>query len=163
MAVLGIDPGSRVTGYAVVSRKSGRYTLIEAGTIRTDTKKPIPERLAAIHSGLEAVIQRNEPSSAAIESIFRYKSSDSALKLGQARGVALLVAAQNGLAVSDYNPMTVKMNVGGHGRAGKEEVARMVARLLGLRKELPSDASDAAAIAITHIASAAMQSRVTKR
>ena len=77
--------------------------------------------------------------------------------------MALLAAAQNGLEVSDYNPMTVKMNVGGHGRAGKDEVSRMVTRLLGLRKELPSDAADAAAIAITHLASTGLRNRAAKQ
>jgi crossover junction endodeoxyribonuclease RuvC len=158
--VLGIDPGSQATGYAVVRRSQGRFELLEAGVIRTRSKDPIPERLATIHAGLVEVIQRTRPESAGIEAIFKYKSSESALRLGQARGVALLAAAQAGLEISDYNAMTVKKTVGGHGRAGKPEMIRIVARLLGLAEPLPSDASDAAAIAMTHLLQSAFKARL---
>ena len=98
------------------------------------------------------VINRTQPDTAAIESIFHHKSSESALRLGQARGVALLAVAQAHIDVSDYNPMTVKKSIGGHGRASKKEMIRMVTRLLGLSTPLSSDAADAAAIAMTHMA-----------
>jgi crossover junction endodeoxyribonuclease RuvC len=133
---------------------------VGAGVIRTRSKDPIPERLAIIHAGLVEVIQRTRPESAGIESIFKYKSSESALRLGQARGVALLAAAQAGLDIQDYNAMTVKKTVGGHGRAGKPEMIRVVARLLGLAEPLPSDASDAAAIAMTHLLQSAFRARL---
>ena len=163
MIVLGIDPGSRVTGYAAITRKAGRFHLLEAGTIKTNPKKDIPSRLLTIFNQLNDLIAKINPDSAAIESIFRYKSSESALRLGQARGVALVALAKHGLDVTDYNPMTVKKSVGGHGRTGKEEMIRMVTRLLGLSKDLPSDAADAAAIAIAHLIHSAFQARVPKR
>ncbi len=151
MRVFGIDPGSTATGYAVVSRHAGRFELLEAGVIRTRSADPIPTRLATIHEGLVARLQANDLDCVAIEAIFRHRSSESAIRLGQARGVALLAAAQAGLEIHEYNAMTVKKTVGGHGRAGKPEVARIVARLVGRDVKLASDASDAAAIAITHL------------
>ena len=163
MVVLGIDPGSRTTGYAVVSRKSGRFHLVEAGTVCSNPKNDIPTRLHTIYTGLYEIIGRFSPDSAAIEAIFRHKSSESALRLGQARGVALLALAQYKLPITDYNPMTVKKSIGGSGRAGKTEMIRVVTRLLGLKKDLPSDAADAAAIAMTHLIHSAFQARIPKK
>ena len=157
MRVFGIDPGSTATGFAVVDRSSGRFRLIDAGVIRTKSGTPVPERLAAIHAGLTERLAEHAVDCVAIEAIFRHRSSESALRLGQARGVALLAAAQAGHAVHEYNAMTVKKTVGGHGRAGKPEVARVVTRLLGADHGLASDASDAAAIAITHLMHNAFQ------
>ena len=162
MIVLGIDPGSRTTGYAAITRKSGRFFLLEGGQIKTNTKQAIPLRLLSIHEQLHEVVQRIKPATAAIESIFRHKSSESALRLGQARGVALVVLAKHGLEVTDYNPMTVKKSIGGHGRAGKNEMVRVVTRLLGLPKDLPADTADAAAIAMTHFMHADFQQRIKK-
>ncbi len=151
MIVLGIDPGSRATGFSVVTRQKSRFVLLEAGVIRTNTKAEIPSRLLEIHTGIEEVIQKYNPDTAAIESIFTGKSAESALRLGQARGVALMTLAKYGLNVTPYNPMTVKKNVGGHGRAGKNEMIRTVSFLLRLKKDLASDAADATAIALTHL------------
>ncbi len=159
MRVFGIDPGSTATGFAVVERVAGRVRLLDAGIIRTNAKQPVPQRLAVIHDGLRARLEAaGEVDSVAIEAIFKHKSSESALRLGQARGVALLVAAQAGLQVAEYNAMTVKKSIGGHGRAGKAEMQRVVARLLGLSEPLPTDAADAAAIAMTHLGHARMAS-----
>jgi crossover junction endodeoxyribonuclease RuvC len=163
MRVFGIDPGSTATGYAVVDRSAGKFRLIAAGVIRTKSGSPVPERLATIHAGLVAQLAEHPVDCVSIEAIFRYRSSESALRLGQARGVALLAAAQAGLEVHEYNAMTVKKTVGGHGRAGKPEVARVVARLVGSEKKLASDASDAAAIAITHLIYSPFQKRVAAR
>ena len=157
MRVFGIDPGSTATGYAVVERQGGRFRLLAAGVIRTKSGDPIPDRLKTIHQGLNAQLTVCDADCVAIEAIFRHRSSESAIRLGQARGVALLAAAQHDLAVSEYNAMTVKKTVGGHGRAGKPEVARVVARLLGADHGLASDASDAATIAITHLMHNAFQ------
>jgi len=152
MKVIGIDPGSRITGYAVVIRKSGRMHLLDAGTIKTNPKASIPERLTTIHAQLCESIKENQPDVAAVEAIFHHKNAQSALKLGQARGVALLALAQHGLEIGEYPPTTVKKTVGGHGHAGKTEMIRLVSRLLGLSEDLPEDAADAAAVAMTHIA-----------
>jgi crossover junction endodeoxyribonuclease RuvC len=163
MRVFGIDPGSTATGFAVVDRSAGRFRLLAAGVIRTRSGSPVPERLAAIHAGLTAQLEKHQVDCVAIEAIFRHRSSESALRLGQARGVALLAAAQAGHTVHEYNPMTVKKTVGGHGRAGKPEVARVVGRLVGTEVKLAADASDAAAIAITHLMHSPFQQRVAAR
>ena len=168
MIVLGVDPGSRFTGYALVKRHKSNFQLIEGGvisTVATSKKSPkynldIPQRLLIIHQELSDVIDKNQPNAAAIESIFSYKSSEAAIRLGQARGVALMTLAQKGLSVEAYNPMTVKQSVGGHGKSGKEEIIRITSRLLGLDKPLQSDAADAAAIAITHMIRSTLQSKI---
>ena len=162
MVVLGIDPGSRVTGYALVSKEGAQFRLFEAGLIRSNTKAEIPTRLHEIHSGLVDVITQYNPNEAAIESIFRYKSSESALRLGQARGVALLALAQHGLNVSEYNPMVIKKSIAGTGRAGKNELGLIVTKLLGLSKPLAEDAADAAAIAMTHLLHSQFQRKLRK-
>lgn len=151
MIVLGIDPGSRVTGYALVTKKGGRFQLIEAGVIKTDTKKSVQERLLEIHTGLRNIIAQFKPETAGIETVFYHHSSEAIVRLSQARGVALLACAQAGLDSEPYNPTTIKKSVGGHGKATKKEVVRIVSRLLGLKKDLTSDAADATAIAITHL------------
>ncbi|MBX2796644.1 MAG: crossover junction endodeoxyribonuclease RuvC [Myxococcales bacterium] len=152
MVVFGIDPGSVVTGYGVVRSHRGRLHLVGAGCIRTQSSQPMGERLSAIHSGLVQALQTHpEVSSVAIEAIFRHKSSESALRLGQARGVALLAAAQAGFEPVAYNPSTVKRTIGAHGAADKAAIGRVVQMLLGQLPEGPADLSDALAIAITHI------------
>ncbi|MDP2314590.1 MAG: crossover junction endodeoxyribonuclease RuvC [Pseudomonadota bacterium] len=154
MKVLGIDPGSRSTGWGVVTREHGRYRLLAAGAIRTSSDTPMPERLLAIHQGLVAVLVTHAPDVIAIEAIFSHKSATSALVLGQARGVALVAAAASGRPVFEYNAMTIKSSVAGSGRADKEAVGRMVAVLLGGAVEGPHDAVDAVAVAMTHHAHA---------
>ena len=154
MVILGIDPGSNVTGYGVIRSERGRYALIDAGVIRTRAEEPDGARLAVIHAGLAALLAQHAPDAVAIEEIFSHKSSASAIKLGQARGVALLAAAQAGHEVHAYNPMTVKRSVGAHGKADKAGVAKMVALLLGQQLDLAADATDALAIAVTHAAHA---------
>jgi len=152
MLVLGIDPGSRATGYGLVNQHRGRYHFIAAGVIKTKPRNPVPTRLATIYAGLREVIEQHSPEEVSIESIFRHKSSESALRLGQARGVALLAAAQSELPIYEYNAMTIKKSVTGTGRADKTQIARVVGMLLGRTLDLPADATDALAIAITHIA-----------
>ena len=163
MRVFGIDPGSNNTGFAVVERNGGRYALIAAGVVRTRSEDPMEQRLKRIFDGLIAELTTHQPQEVAIEAIFRHRSSESALRLGQARGVALLAAAQRGLAVSEYNPMTVKKTVGGYGKADKAQVARLVARLVGSDEPLAADASDAVAIAITHLAQSPLQALLNRR
>ncbi len=150
MVVFGIDPGSVVTGWGVVRAQRGRLRLVDAGCIRTSSSTPMEQRLLAIHDGLFAALGRHPIEHVAIEAIFRHKSSESALRLGQARGVALLAAARHGFTCAEYNPMTVKRTVGAHGRADKNAVARVVKMLLGEVPDGPADLTDALAIAITH-------------
>ena len=151
MLVLGIDPGSTAMGVSAVRRRAGRLELVYTDVVRTSSKTPMPARLLALHAGLERALFTVKPDEAAIEAIFRHKSSESALRLGQARGVAILAVAQAGVPLGEYNAMTVKKTVAGHGRAGKAEVQRLVQRLLDLTEPLPQDAADAAAIAIAHL------------
>jgi crossover junction endodeoxyribonuclease RuvC len=150
MVVFGIDPGSSVTGFGIVEQRRGRLHYVDSGFIRTAAGLPLPDRLVAIHEGLVEALRTHTPDAVAIEAIFRHRSSESALKLGHARGVALLAARQCGYVPFEYNPMTVKQSVGAHGRADKKAVANMVRMLLGTTVTGPADVTDALAIAITH-------------
>lgn len=152
MVVFGIDPGSTVTGWGVVRSERGRYLLVDSGVVSTTSDEAMGLRLLAIHRGLRDALGRHPVDAVAIEAIFRHKSSESALRLGQARGVALLAAAEAGFVAHEYNNSTVKRTVGAHGQADKDAVARMVRMLLGVPALTgPADQSDALAIAITHL------------
>lgn len=149
--VLGVDPGTRRTGWGIVERDGSRLRLVDCGVIVAGDRKALELRLAAIHAGLIAAIGAHSPGAAAIEDVFFAKYPNGALKLGHARGVALLAAAQGGLEVHSYPPSVVKRAVSGGGRADKEQIARVVGAILGTR-ELPGhDATDALALAITHL------------
>lgn len=148
--VLGVDPGTLRTGWGVVEDVSGKLRLVAAGIVTPTASAPLEERLLAIHRGLAAVIAEHAPASVAVEDVFFAKHPNAALKLGHARGIALLAAAEAGLAVTPYAPSLVKRSVVGRGQADKTQVARLVAVVLGMR-ELPGvDATDALAVAITH-------------
>lgn len=162
MRILGIDPGSTVTGFGVIEKRRGRVHFVHAGCVKTKSTEPIGERLARIHEGLMDALQTHAPDEVAIESIFRYKSSESALRLGQARGVALLAIAQSGYDIHEYNPMTIKRTVGAHGKADKKAVAKMVEMLLGTKIEGPADMTDALAIAICHANHSKLLSQVRR-
>jgi crossover junction endodeoxyribonuclease RuvC len=151
MIVIGVDPGSRVTGYSFITKQKNRFKLVEAGCIKTNPKDSIPVRLHHIYAELDKLIFKHKPYSAAIEEIFAGKSIKSALLLGQARGVALMTLGKHNLDVSAYHPNKIKKNVGGHGKAGKNEMIRVVSMLLGVTEPLQADAADATAIAMTHI------------
>jgi crossover junction endodeoxyribonuclease RuvC len=163
MIVLGIDPGSIRTGWGVVRRDGPRLSYVAAGTIeaaRAGKGGELPARLHEIYESLRAVIVEHAPTSVAVEDIFHARYAASALKLGHARGVALLVGAQAGLPIASYPPALVKRSVAGRGAADKTQVARIVGAILGL-KILPAiDATDALAIAITH-AQALLAQRAT--
>ena len=158
--ILGIDPGSVKTGYGVIEERAGKLALIDAGTISTRASDPLEARLVVIYRGLRSVIEEQLPASVAIEEIFMAKHANAALKLGHARGVALLAAAESELSVTPYAPRLVKQAIVGKGSADKEQVARIVGLILGL-KALPGiDATDALAIAITHAQALRMNQRV---
>tara|TARA_B100001750_G_scaffold107461_1_gene84938 strand:+ start:2010 stop:2591 length:582 start_codon:yes stop_codon:yes gene_type:complete len=147
--VLGVDPGTQRTGWGVVERRRRRIVPLASGVIRTG-KRPLPARLKIIHDSLVTVIGEWSPDQFALEDIFMAKHANAAMKLGHARGAAMLAAAGAELAVHEYPPALVKRTVAGRGGADKVQVARMVAVILGL-DELPGlDATDALAIAITH-------------
>jgi crossover junction endodeoxyribonuclease RuvC len=149
MIVLGVDPGTLHTGWGVVERKGPRLTGIAAGVIHTRREAPLAERLLAIFEGLSAVIEQHAPQCMAVEDVFS-RHARSALTLGQARGVVLLVGARAALEVSAYAPALVKRSVAGSGQAPKEQLARIVGAMLGWSKLPAPDATDALAIAITH-------------
>lgn len=149
LRVIGIDPGSRTTGWGVVERVGGKLSAVGSGVIRTKPDEPMPSRLQAIHLGLLAAINTLRPTEAAMEEIFMHKSAASALVLGQARGVALLATA--GIPLTTYNAMTIKNSVSGSGKADKDQVARMVKLLLTMEKDCPADETDALAVALTHL------------
>jgi crossover junction endodeoxyribonuclease RuvC len=151
MRVLGIDPGSRRTGWGVVQLEGTRLRQIAAGTIAVQEKLALAKRLRTIHAELERVIEAHAPEAVAVEEIFFAKYANAALKLGHARGVALLVAAQSELPVHEYPPAIVKRTVVGRGAADKVQVGRLVSALLGLKEPPEEDAADALAVAITHI------------
>lgn len=151
MLVLGVDPGASATGYGVVASSDGVLRAVEYGSVSTSPRDPFSSRLLQIFSRLAELIRCYQPEWAAIESLIFAKNAQSAFKLGQARGVALLAAAQSGLAIAEYTPLQVKSAVTGYGAAGKGQVQQMVESLLGLKEPLRStDAADALAVAICH-------------
>lgn len=151
MRILGIDPGSYSTGYGLVEDSEGRLREIESGAIRPGRQKEFLLRLSEIHDVLSGLIDRARPDEVAVENPFLARNFRSALQLGQARAAALLPAVKAGVPVFEYAPRHIKMAVVGHGEAGKEQVARMVALLLGLSAvPAPLDATDALAVAICH-------------
>ena len=148
--VLGIDPGSRVTGYGVVDVGPRGLHYVSCGTVRTSSGHPLAHRLNEIFDGINEVIQLHGPVVAAVEDIFLAANPRSALKLGHARGAAVVAAMQNGLAVHDYSARAVKQAVVGYGQAEKGQVQQMVRVLLGLSRAPSTDAADALAVAICH-------------
>jgi crossover junction endodeoxyribonuclease RuvC len=152
MRVLGIDPGSRYLGYGLVDLQPSRTIHVASGVITADGKAHLSERLVSIFAQLKGVIDAFQPEAVAVEGVFTHKNARSALILGHARGVALLLAAQAGLSVHEYAPARVKKSVGAGGNDSKGAVARMVERLLELPQPLKrSDAYDALAVALCHV------------
>lgn len=155
LRVLGIDPGSHFTGYGVLEPHGSRLVLIEAGCFAPKSAKPLSQRLAEIHEGLVALLDRTRPTHAAIEEVFFAKNVKAALALGHARGVAMAAIAAAGVELHEYAPAEVKRAVVGTGRAEKEQVAHMVKILLGpdaaaTLRATRLDVTDACAIAICH-------------
>ncbi len=151
MRVIGIDPGSRSMGYGVVEERQGQLVHVAHGVIRVKPDAPLEHRLKEIFFQLLVAMGRHRPESVAVEGVFAFRNARSALILGHARGVALLVAAQSGLSVYEYAPASVKRSVGATGGSGKAAVARMVNTFLHLPKVPAADASDALAVAICHL------------
>ena len=150
MKVLGLDPGLGTTGWGLIQADGNRLSHVANGQLKTDTSAPLSERLADLCRQLEALIAEHVPETAAVEEVFVNKNPQSTLKLGQARGVALMCAAKAGMAVGEYSPTLVKKAVVGSGAAEKAQVHAMVSRLLPGAKIAGPDAADALAVAITH-------------
>ena len=150
MRILGIDPGSSVTGYGVVARVGGELVHVASGTVRPPRKASLPVRLHFVYTALGEVIRHHRPDVAVVEQVFVATSPRSALVLGQARGVALAALAAGEVGVSEYAATSIKQAVTGSGRAPKSQVQHMVRRLLALDSTPASDAADALAAAICH-------------
>ncbi|MEM7404866.1 MAG: crossover junction endodeoxyribonuclease RuvC [Pseudomonadota bacterium] len=147
--ILGIDPGSRVTGYGVVDSDGRSSRHVASGCIRAESGE-FTHRLKQIFDGISAVVAEYEPGEIAIEEVFVHRSVSSALKLGQARGAALAAALARSLPVAEYSPTQVKRSITGHGHADKVQIQHMVKLLVGLHTDLAADQADALAIAICH-------------
>lgn len=148
--ILGIDPGSRITGYGVIKAAGNRQQYVTSGCIKTTDRSTLPDRLDVIFQGISEIINEFTPAELAIERIFMARSAESALKLGHARGVAIVAAVNQGLPVYEYEARKIKQAIVGNGGASKSQVQQMVMTLLNLPKKPQSDAADALAIAICH-------------
>jgi crossover junction endodeoxyribonuclease RuvC len=163
MIVLGIDPGTASTGYGVVHSEGSRLWSLEEGVIATRAGVPLERRLAEIHARVSELLHAHEPDAMAVEELYFGTNVRTAFAVGQARGVILLAAGQLGVPSRSYTPQQVKAAVCGHGRAGKDQVARMVARLLGLAAPpTPDHAADALAVAICDLNRAPLAQAVAR-
>ncbi len=157
--ILGIDPGSRFTGYGIISFNNNKISHIHHGTIRT-TGDDFSSRLYQIYAELNTIINQYEPKEAAIENVFFAKNAQSALKLGQARGAAITSIASKALPLSEYSPKEIKQSITGTGAASKQQVQQMVKILLKLTQIPQSDAADALACAVCHCHSHTVLARI---
>jgi crossover junction endodeoxyribonuclease RuvC len=161
MKVLGIDPGSETLGWGVVEGSGLKYALVDYGTVKSSPKETFSKRLLKIYNGVEAIIAKFQPEALSIEEAFYATNVKVALKLGQVRGVVLLLGEKSGLGISEYAPRLIKQTVVGYGNAEKHQVQEMVRVLLRMQKvPEPHDAADALAIAICHFHHAGMQDRI---
>lgn len=152
MKIFGIDPGSDRTGYGCVETDGSRLRVIVCGTIANSSAAAFPAKLLRIHTGLAALLSECRPDSVAIENVFVAANARSALKLGHARGVAMLAAVEAGVPVFEYTPAEIKRAVVGYGRAEKQQIQYMMKLVLGLDSvPTPHDAADALAVAICHV------------
>jgi crossover junction endodeoxyribonuclease RuvC len=148
---IGIDPGSRFTGFGIVEGDGNRLRHVMNGTVRIPPQLSFPDRLKMIYEQLTCVICDVRPDCMAVEDVFFAKNVKSALKLGQARGAAILAGANAGLIVYEYSALQIKQAVVGYGKAGKDQVGEMIGYLFGLRDELEPNAADALAVAVCHL------------
>ena len=162
MKILGIDPGSCITGYGIITKNGNRLIHVDNGAIHTDRMGSFPFRLQKIYRSLTEIIEQYRPDVVSVENIFFATNPQSALKLGQARGAAIVAAVNAGLPVSEYSALQVKQAVVGHGRASKDQVQKMLKILLNLPEVAQEDASDALAVAVCHAHSAGINSLRSK-
>jgi len=156
---IGIDPGSRATGYGVVEGDGRRLLYVASGVVSLPGRLPLWERLGIIYGRLSAVIEEHRPHCMAVEEVFLAKNVKSALKLGQARGAAILAGVNAGLEIHEYSALQIKQAVVGYGRAAKEQVEDMVRFFFGLRGSINPNASDALAVALCHLNTGASHAR----
>ena len=162
MKVIGIDPGSKCCGYGVLEVRGGDIKHLASGSIAPGANFPFYQRLKAIYDSLLIVIGEHSPDIMSVEDIFFAKNAKSAIKLGEARGVALLAASNSGIPVCEYTPTKVKLAITGRGRANKSEVQKMLSMILGISDFDTEDASDALAIALCHINISRIEIRLGK-
>lgn len=148
--ILGIDPGSRVTGYGLIKEEDRKIKYIDSGCIRTSPDGGLSQKLLQIYDGICQLMEDYSPGEVAIEQVFMHENPNSALKLGHARGVAMVAAASHRVNISEYSAREIKQTVVGHGAAEKAQVSHMVVHLLTLNKPPQQDAADALAVAICH-------------
>ena len=150
--VLGIDPGTAITGYGVVSRRrDGAVSLVECGVVRTSPRQPLPRRIREIYEEIDGLLERHRPTAVSVEDVFYGKNARTALTLGHARGAILLAASLREVPIAEYTAPEIKKAVVGTGRATKDQVGFMVAKLLRLKEApTPEDAADGVAAAIAH-------------
>ena len=161
MRVLGIDPGSETLGWGVVEGHGLKYSLVDFGTVRSDTKQVFSKRLLGIYNGVEEIVEKYSPDVLAVEDTFYAVNVSVALKLGQVRGLMLLLAEPRGVEIAEYSPRLIKQTVVGYGAAEKKQVQEMVRVLLRMKTvPTPHDAADALAIAICHFHHAGMKNKI---
>lgn len=161
MRVLGIDPGSETLGWGVVDGVGSRYSMVAFGTVKSNPKQPFSQRLLNIYNGVAEVMAEHSPDVLSVEDTFYAVNVGVALKLGQVRGITLLLAEQRGIEIAEYAPRLIKQTVVGNGAADKQQVGHMVKVLLGLKAiPTPHDAADALAIAICHFHHAGLKDKV---
>lgn len=148
--ILGIDPGSRVTGYGLIKQNGQKIEYVDSGCIRTSPEGELSQKLLQIYDGVCQLMDHYSPTEVAIEQVFMHENPNSALKLGHARGVAMVAAASHRVKVSEYSARAIKQTVVGYGAAEKAQVSHMVVQLLSLNNAPQKDAADALAIAICH-------------
>lgn len=148
--ILGIDPGSRITGYGLIRETNRKIEYVDSGCIRTSPEGELSKKLLQIYDGICELMDRYSPDEVAIEQVFMHQNPNSALKLGHARGVAMVAAASHRVCVSEYSARAIKQTVVGYGAAAKDQVGHMVVHLLALNSSPQQDAADALAIAICH-------------
>lgn len=151
MIILGIDPGTKVTGYGLIKMKFNTYEVLDFGCIRPPAKAEASEKYLIIFNGIEQLLETYSPDAVAVETQFMYKNAQSSMKLGMARGMAILAAARRKISLYEYAPRKAKLAVVGNGAASKEQVQKMIQVLLHLPKlPTPEDAADALALALCH-------------
>lgn len=153
MAVIGLDPGSAITGFGILEENHDHsLKVIDYGVLRTTPDMAVADRLQSLYEQLNELLVLHKPQSGAVENLFFQRNVSTAITVGQARGVLMLALAQAGISVAEYNPMEIKQAVAGYGKADKQQMQQMVKMLLGLKSvPRPDDAADALAVAICHI------------